>query len=39
MPKSELHKRKRLKNYVVFLSVIAFMVTVFVVTIIRMKGG
>jgi hypothetical protein len=39
MPKSELHKRKKFKNYAVFLSVIAFMVTVFVVTIIRMKGG
>ncbi len=39
MPKSELHKRKKAKNYAVFLSVIAFIVTIFAVTIIRMKGG
>lgn len=39
MPKSELHKRKKAKNYAVLLSVIAFIVTIFAVTIIRMKGG
>lgn len=39
MPKSELHNRKKAKNYAVFLAVIAFVLTVFAVSIIRMKGG
>lgn len=39
MPHSELHARKKAKNYAVFLSVVAFMVVVFFVSIIRMKGG
>lgn len=39
MPRSELHERKKAKNYAVFLSVVAFMVVVFFVSIIRMKGG
>lgn len=39
MPHSELHERKKSKNYAVFLSVIAFMLVVFFVSIIRMKGG
>ncbi len=39
MPHSNLHKQKKIKNYAVFLSVIAFMVVVFFVSIIRMKMG
>lgn len=39
MPHSELHTRKKAKNYAVFLAVIAFMVVIFFVSIIRMKGG
>ncbi len=39
MPHSELHNRKKKKNYAVFFAIIAFMVVVFCVSIIRMKGG
>jgi len=39
MPLSELHKKKRAKNIAVFLAVIAFMATVFAVTLIRLKQG
>jgi hypothetical protein len=39
MPHSELHERKKKKNYAVFLSVIAFIVVLFFASIIRMKGG
>jgi hypothetical protein len=39
MPHSELHKKKRKKNWAIFLALMAFMATVFFVTIIRMKGG
>lgn len=39
MPHSELHKQKRAKNLAVFLAILAFMATVFAVSIIRMKGG
>lgn len=39
MPHSELHEKKKKKNYAVFLALVAFMAVVFVVSIIRMKGG
>lgn len=39
MPRSELHEKKKKKNYAVFFAIIAFMAVVFVVSIIRMKGG
>ncbi len=39
MPHSELHKRKFKKNVVVALSVVAFMIVVFFVTVIRIKAG
>ncbi len=39
MPRSEIHARKKGRNYAVFFAVIAFMAVVFAVTIIRMKGG
>lgn len=39
MPHSDLHQRKKSKNYAVFLSIIAFVAVVFAVSIIRMKGG
>jgi hypothetical protein len=39
MPHSELHKQKRGKNIAIFVALIVFMVTVFAVSIIRMKGG
>jgi hypothetical protein len=39
MPHSDLHKQKRGKNIAVFIAVLAFMATIFAVSIIRMKGG
>ncbi len=39
MPQSELHNRKKKKNYAVLLAIAAFAVTVFFVSIIRMKMG
>lgn len=39
MPRSELHEKKKVKNYAILLAVLAFMVVIFFVTIIRMKGG
>lgn len=39
MPHSELHTRKKARNYAVFFAVLAFMAVVFAVTVIRMKGG
>lgn len=38
-PHSELHEKKKKKNYAVLLALLAFMITVFFVSIIRMKGG
>lgn len=37
MPKSSLHDRKRTKNYAVMGAVLAFIVLVFVVTILKMS--
>jgi len=39
MPHSELHQRKKSKNYAVLAALIAFIITIFFVSIIRMKGG
>lgn len=39
MPKSELHQRKKARNYAVFAAIAAFVLVVFFVTIIRMKMG
>jgi hypothetical protein len=39
MPHSDLHRQKRAKNIAVFVAIIAFMATIFAVSIIRMKGG
>lgn len=39
MPPSDLHKKKRAKNYAILAALLAFVVTVFFVSIIRMKGG
>lgn len=39
MPRSELHEKKKKKNYAVFLAVIALMVVIFAVSIIKMKIG
>ena len=36
---SELHRRKRVKNYAILFALIAFMVLVYFVSIIRMSGG
>jgi len=38
MPHSPLHEKQKKKNYTVFLALIVFMLTVFFVSIIRMKG-
>ena len=39
MPRSPVHEKQKKKNYAVLLALLAFMVTVFFVSIIRMKGG
>lgn len=38
MPESPVHKKQKRKNYAVLLAILAFVVTVFFVSIIRMKG-
>ena len=37
MPVSELHKRKRAKNFMVLGAVVAWIVLIFIVTIVRMS--
>jgi len=39
MPHSDLHKRKKAKNYAIILAIFAFVAVVFFVSIIRMKNG
>jgi hypothetical protein len=39
MPHSELHSRRSRKNWVVAGALIAFIVMVFVITIVRIKAG
>lgn len=39
MPYSELHEKKKKKNYAILLALTVFALTVFAVSIIRMKGG
>ena len=39
MPHTELHNRKKLKNYAVLAAILIFMATVFFVTLIRVKQG
>jgi hypothetical protein len=39
MPRGPLHEQKKPKNLAVFFAVIAFVVVIFAVSIIRMKGG
>ncbi len=39
MPRSDLHDKKKKKNYAVFFALIAFMAVIFVVSIIKMKIG
>jgi hypothetical protein len=38
MPHSPLHKKQKRKNYAILLALTVFIVTVFFVSIIRMKG-
>lgn len=39
MPRGSLHEKKKAKNIAVALAIAAFAVTIFCVTLIRMKGG
>lgn len=39
MPLGPLHDKQKKKNYAILLALLAFIVTVFFVSIIRMKGG
>jgi hypothetical protein len=39
MPHAELHKKKKARNYAVLAAVLCFVAILFVVSIIRMKGG
>jgi hypothetical protein len=39
MPLSDMHQRKKGKNYAMLAALLAFIAVVFFVTIIRMKGG
>lgn len=39
MAHSDLHEKKKKKNYAVLLALAAFATVIFAVTIIRMKGG
>lgn len=39
MPINELHARKKKKNIAVLAAVVAFMVVVFLVTVVRLKAG
>ena len=39
MQHSDLHKKKKAKNYAVLAAIVVFMLTIFFVTIIRIKEG
>jgi hypothetical protein len=39
MSDSPVHDKQRKKNYAIFLAIIAFVVVIFFVSLIRMKGG
>ncbi len=39
MPHSDLHQKKKIKNYAILAALVLFMLTVFFVSIIRMKQG
>lgn len=39
MARSPMHEKQKFKNYAVLIALIVFMVTVFFVSLIRMKGG
>lgn len=39
MPFTDLHKRKRAKNFAVLLAIVAMVVLIFCVTIVRLKMG
>ena len=39
MPRSPLHEKQKKKNYAILFALLAFMLTVFFVSIIRMKGS
>ncbi len=39
MPYSPIHEKQKKKNYAVLLALVIFVVTIFFVSIIRMKGG
>jgi hypothetical protein len=39
MPHGPMHDRQKKKNYAILLAILAFVATVFFVSIIRMKGG
>ena len=39
MPLDPLHEKQKKKNYAIFLAILAFALTVFFVSIIRMKGS
>lgn len=39
MPLADLHQKKKTRNYAVLAAVLCFVVILFVVSIIRMKGG
>ena len=39
MSDSPVHDKQRKKNYAIFLAILAFAVTIFFVSIIRMKGN
>jgi hypothetical protein len=39
MPHSPLHEKQKKKNYAILLALVIFVVTVFFVSIIRMKGS
>ena len=36
---SELHEKQKYKNYAVLLAIVGFAAVIFVVTLIKMKGG
>lgn len=39
MPRGSLHEKQKKKNYAILAALLAFVVTVFFVSIIRMKGS
>ena len=39
MTRSDLHEKQKRKNYAILAALVIFMLTVFFVSIIRMKGG